>query len=63
MAGGGCQAAEVEMERLCKVMGRLETIKLRLLRLHKDNARNSDKSHLFQQTVIYVPMVELREKL
>ncbi|KAG6705890.1 hypothetical protein I3842_07G199700 [Carya illinoinensis] len=63
MAGGGCPAAEVEMERLCKVMGRLETIKLKLLRLQNDNARDSDKSHLFQQSVIYVPIAELREKL
>jgi hypothetical protein len=63
MAGGGCQEAEAEMERICKVKVRLETIKQKLLRLHNYKAKNSDKSHLFQQSVIYVPVAELREKL
>jgi hypothetical protein len=63
MAGDECQAAEAEMERICKVKVRLETIKQKLLRLHNYKAKNSDKSHLFQHSVIYVPVAELREKV
>uniref|UniRef100_A0A2N9G3E0 Pathogenesis-related homeodomain protein n=1 Tax=Fagus sylvatica TaxID=28930 RepID=A0A2N9G3E0_FAGSY len=64
MAGGGrCQVAEMEMEKLCKVKDRLETIKLKLLRLQNNKVKNSDKSHLLEQTVIYVPVAELREKV
>lgn len=63
MAGGGCQAAELEMERLCNAEGRLETIKQKLLRLQNDKAKNSDKSHLSRQSVIYVPVAELKEKV
>ncbi|XP_059460881.1 pathogenesis-related homeodomain protein isoform X2 [Corylus avellana] len=63
MDGDECQAAEAEMERICKVKVRLETIKQKLLRLHNYKAKNSDKSHLFQQSVIYVPVAELREKV
>ncbi|KAB1204292.1 Pathogenesis-related homeodomain protein [Morella rubra] len=63
MAGGGCQAAELEMERLCNAKGRLETIKQKLLRLQNDKAKNSDKSHLSRQSVIYVPVAELKEKV
>lgn len=63
MAGGGrSQVAEMEMEKLCKVKDRLETIKLKLLRLQNNKVKNSDKSHLLEQTVIYVPVAELREK-
>lgn len=63
LAGGGSQAAEMEMERLCKIMGRLESIKQKLLRLQTDKAKHSNKSHLFQRSVIYVPIAELRERV
>lgn len=63
MAGGGCHAAEAEIERICRVKVRLETIKQKLLRLHNYKAKSSDKSHLFQQSLIYVPVAELREKV
>ncbi|XP_030965830.1 pathogenesis-related homeodomain protein isoform X1 [Quercus lobata] len=61
--GGGFQVAEMEMERLCEVKDRLETIKQKLLRLQNDKAKNSDRCHLFQLNVIYVPVAELREKV
>ena len=61
--GGGFQVAEMEMERLCEVKDRLETIKQKLLRLQNDKAKNSDICHLFQLNVIYVPVAELREKV
>ncbi|XP_041021449.1 pathogenesis-related homeodomain protein-like isoform X2 [Juglans microcarpa x Juglans regia] len=63
VAGDECQAAEMEMERLCKIMGRLESIKQKMPRLKNDKAKHSNKSHLFQRSVIYVPIAELREKV
>ncbi|KAG7966085.1 hypothetical protein I3843_08G032600 [Carya illinoinensis] len=62
VAGDRRQAAEMEMERLCKIMGRLESIKQKMLRFKIDKAKHSNKSHLFQRSVIYVPIAELREK-
>lgn len=62
MAGVGCQAAEAEMERICSVKRRLLTIQQKLLRLRPNKAKNSDISHLIEQSVIYVPVAELREK-
>ncbi|KAF5461701.1 hypothetical protein F2P56_017777 [Juglans regia] len=63
LAGDERQAAEMEMERLCKIMGRLESIKQKMPRLKNDKAKHSNKSHLFQRSVIYVPIAELREKV
>lgn len=63
VAGDERQAAEMEMERLCKIMGRLESIKQKMPRLKNDRAKHSNKSHLSQRSVIYVPIAELREKV
>ncbi|KAF3452738.1 hypothetical protein FNV43_RR03171 [Rhamnella rubrinervis] len=56
------QAAEAEMERLCKIKGRLETMKQKLLDFRNDKAKNSAKSAVHGESVIYVPVAELREK-
>lgn len=56
------QAAEVEMERLCKIKGRLETMRQKILDVRNDKAKNSGKSDLHGESVIYVPVAELREK-
>lgn len=56
-AGVGFGDAEAEMERLCKVKSRLETIKQRLLNFQNRKANNS-----YKPSVIYVPVAELREK-
>ncbi|PON74145.1 Octamer-binding transcription factor [Parasponia andersonii] len=62
LAGVGCADAEAEMERLCKIKGRLESIKQKLLKYQNNKANNSDKLTLNGPSVIYVPVAELREK-
>lgn len=62
IAAAECQAAEVEMERLCKIKGRLETMKQKLVDVRNDKAKNSAKAALHGESVIYVPVAELREK-
>ncbi|XP_044464922.1 pathogenesis-related homeodomain protein isoform X3 [Mangifera indica] len=63
MTGSGLQAAEAEMERLCKVKDRLENLKQKLSRVQNRNVRKSSKSDVHDELVIYVPIVELREKV
>ncbi|KAJ0030846.1 hypothetical protein Pint_14013 [Pistacia integerrima] len=63
MTGVGLQAAEAEMERLCKVKDRLEFLKETLSRVQNRNGRKSSKSHVHDESVIYVPLAELREKI
>lgn len=60
--GGGAQAAELQMERLCRVTGQIENMKRVLSRL-KNKTCNSDEAPSHEQHVIYVPIAELREKL
>lgn len=62
IGAGECRAAEEEMERLCKIKGRLETMKQKLLDVRNDKAKDSAKSALHGESVIYVPVAELREK-
>lgn len=62
IGGSGYEDAEAEMERLCKVMNKLEILKQRLQRFHSGKAGNSVKTPLNGQSVIYVPVAELREK-
>ncbi|KAF4393847.1 hypothetical protein F8388_018338 [Cannabis sativa] len=57
-AGFGSEDAEAEMERLCKVTGRLETIKQKLLKFQNNKAKNPWN----EPSVIYVPVAELKEK-
>lgn len=63
MTGSGLQAAKAEMERLCKVKDRLENLKQKLSRVQNRNVRKSSKSDVHDELVIYVPIVELREKV
>lgn len=62
IGGGGCQDAEAEMKKLCKVKERLESMKRRLVQFQSAKANNSDKPASYEQSVIYVPVAELREK-
>ena len=62
ISGCGYEDAEAEMERLCKVTSRLEILKQRLQRFRSGKANNSNKTPLNGQSVIYVPVAELREK-
>ncbi|KAL5549435.1 hypothetical protein UlMin_004666 [Ulmus minor] len=59
---GGCEAAEVQMERLCKAKDRLESMMQKLQKFRNNKTRKSDKTPLVEQAVIYVPVAELREK-
>ncbi|KAK9269452.1 hypothetical protein L1049_001226 [Liquidambar formosana] len=62
--GGGVQAAEEEMERLCRIEGRLKNMKQVLLRLQNEKTVKLDEeAHLHEQSVIYVPVAELKEKV
>ncbi|KAB2600058.1 pathogenesis-related homeodomain protein-like [Pyrus ussuriensis x Pyrus communis] len=67
IAGGGedgCRVAELEMERLCKAKGRLEYVRQKLLKFQTVKAKqNSNISRLHEQSVIYVPIAELKEKV
>ncbi|CAK9329869.1 unnamed protein product [Citrullus colocynthis] len=64
VARGGGQEAEVEMERLCNIKGRLETMKHKLLRLsNKKDYGILDRSHMFEQPIVYVPVAVLKEKV
>lgn len=62
LMAGGLQAAEAEMERLCRAKIRLEYLKQTLLRLQNRNSRKSNKS-IPHESVIYIPIAELREKV
>ncbi|KAK4854200.1 hypothetical protein QYF36_020423 [Acer negundo] len=62
IAGGELKVAEEEMERLCKAKVRLEYLKQTLLRLQNRNTKKSNKS-VSHESVIYIPIAELREKV
>lgn len=62
VAAGESQAAETEMERLCRAKGRLECLKQTLSIFQNENGKKSNKSHL-HESLVYVPVAELREKL
>lgn len=61
--GGESRVAELEMERLCKVKGRLENMRQKLLKFQIAKTKKSNKSPLHEQSVIYVPVAELKEKV
>lgn len=65
VARGGGQEAEVEMERLCKIKGRLELMKQKLLRLSSNKKDDGilDRSNMFEQSIVYVPVAVLKEKV
>ncbi|EEF34575.1 pathogenesis-related homeodomain protein [Ricinus communis] len=56
------QMAEAEMEKLCRVKVRLENLKQKLLRLQNGKARKTIRNQWQQESVILVPIAELREK-
>ncbi|XP_022135174.1 pathogenesis-related homeodomain protein isoform X2 [Momordica charantia] len=61
---GGGQEAEVELERLCKIKDRLEIMKQKILRLsNKKDDGTLDRLHMFEQSIIYVPVAVLKEKV
>ena len=62
-SGGESQVAELEMERLCKVKSKLENMRQKLLKFQTAKAKKSKKPPLLEQTVIYVPVAELKEKI
>uniref|UniRef100_A0A2P2JCF9 Uncharacterized protein MANES_14G158300 n=3 Tax=Rhizophora mucronata TaxID=61149 RepID=A0A2P2JCF9_RHIMU len=58
------QAAEAELKRLCVAKIRLENMKVTLMKLQSGKARKPSRTHhLFEESVIYVPIAELREKV
>lgn len=64
VARGEGQETELEMERLCKIKGRLETMKQKLLRLTKRKDDGIlDRSHMIEQSIVYVPVAVLKEKV
>ncbi|CAN6725705.1 unnamed protein product [Malus baccata var. baccata] len=67
IAGGGedgCRVPELEMERLCKAKGRLEYMRQKLLKFQIVKAKQkSNISRLHEQSVIYVPIAELKENV
>lgn len=59
----GGQEAEREMERLCKIKGRLEIMKQKLLRISSNKKKDGivDSSQMFEQSIVYVPVAVLKE--
>ncbi|XP_022731937.1 pathogenesis-related homeodomain protein isoform X2 [Durio zibethinus] len=63
IVGGGLQEFELEMERLCRAKVRLENMKQTLLRLETSKARKLNKKQLHEESFIYIPIAELKEKV
>ncbi|XP_058189291.1 pathogenesis-related homeodomain protein isoform X2 [Rhododendron vialii] len=61
-AGGGSQEAEAELERLCKMKGKVEEFKQILRELPNGKSRKANASSVNEHSVMYVPVAELREK-
>ncbi|XP_017983444.1 PREDICTED: pathogenesis-related homeodomain protein isoform X1 [Theobroma cacao] len=61
--GGGLQQFELEMERLCRVKVRLENMRQTLLRLETSKARKLNKNRLQEESVIYIPIAEVKQKV
>ena len=61
--GGVLQEFELEMERLCRAKVRLENMKQTLLRLESSKARKLSKKWLHEESIIYIPIAELKEKV
>ncbi|KDP41097.1 hypothetical protein JCGZ_03227 [Jatropha curcas] len=56
------EEAEAEMERLCRAKVRLLNMKQTLLTLQNDKPKKSNRNKSHQDSVIFVPIAELREK-
>ncbi|CAK7345730.1 unnamed protein product [Dovyalis caffra] len=53
--------AESNMERLCRAKARVEKMKQKLVKLANDKASKSSKTCLLDESVVCVPIAELRE--
>lgn len=51
-----------EIERLCSLEERVQNLKKALLSCKKDNENETVKTHLTEQSVIYVPVAEVKER-
>ncbi|KAJ6296426.1 hypothetical protein OIU78_024306 [Salix suchowensis] len=56
-------AAESDMEKLCRAKTRVENLKQKLVKLQTGKARKSSKIRPLDESVVYVPIAELREKI
>uniref|UniRef100_A0A5B7AW69 Pathogenesis-related homeodomain protein n=1 Tax=Davidia involucrata TaxID=16924 RepID=A0A5B7AW69_DAVIN len=61
-AGTGVQEAEAELERLCKIKGKVEKLQQVLQGLPNRASNKADAPTLNEQSVIYVPVAVLKEK-
>ncbi|CAK9184504.1 unnamed protein product [Ilex paraguariensis] len=59
---GGVQEAEAEMERICKIKGKVEKLQRVLLGLANDKSNKGDAPTLTEISVVYVPVAGVREK-
>jgi len=55
-------AAESDMEKLCRAKTRVENLKQKLVKLQTGKARKSSKIRPLDESVVYIPIAELREK-
>ncbi|KAG6740069.1 hypothetical protein POTOM_057703 [Populus tomentosa] len=55
-------AAESDMEKLCRAKTRVENLKQKLVKLQTGKAWKSSKIRPLDESVVYVPTAELREK-
>nr|TKR85271.1 hypothetical protein D5086_0000249370 [Populus alba] len=55
-------AAESDMEKLCRAKTRVENLKQKLVKLQTGKAWKSSKIRPLDESVVYVPIAELREK-
>ncbi|KAB5514740.1 hypothetical protein DKX38_028646 [Salix brachista] len=56
-------AAESDMEKLCRAKTRVENLKQKLVKLQTGKVRKSSKIRPLDESVVYVPIAELREKI
>ncbi|KAH7849872.1 hypothetical protein Vadar_024224 [Vaccinium darrowii] len=62
-AGGGAQEAEAELEKLCKIKGKVKELKQILMGLPNEKSHQTDASTMNEHSVMYVPVAELMEKI
>ncbi|KAF9679841.1 hypothetical protein SADUNF_Sadunf06G0056900 [Salix dunnii] len=56
-------AAEYDMERLCRTKAILEKMKQKVVKLQNGKARKSSKTHSLEESVVYIPIAELRGEI
>lgn len=55
-------AAEYDMERLCRAKAILEKMMQKVVKLQNGKARKSSKTRPLEESVVYIPIAELRGK-